>query len=392
MIQSVDSKQFTSFYARMGEEFPPSEMKPMETFVDLLNAGKYRCFGYYENDRMVGYAMGLLASNDILWLDYLHIFKENQSKGYGSRLLKSLLDEIAINGILLETEAPDCSDYNEIKNRRLRFYDRFDIHLIDCPYLFPCADGTTIDSLDLQYIPSSGKSLVRKEELQLAIKEAVGTIHSALPHAQAAMSSYIDKIRDLPIHRFSLEDVDINDEEQVKAIGRLVYLTDPYVYPDLFDNDIELSIKCAKAFLKKDTFFNYKNIKIGKIDCKTAGFFVILKDKQTNNREEMKAAMMESINRLTPKFDAVMEGYFDTLDYQWEGLQIMSLAVLPEYRRHKVATKMLNSLPGNKTYSLACVKDNEAGRRLYEKCGFVYKFDYPGYTDIMCVELARRAQ
>lgn len=376
----------------MKEEFPPSEMKSLEEFVDLLKEGKYICIGYFNNDVMVGYALGTLTSDKFFWLDYLQIFYEYQSSGYGSLLLKAILKDYAVSGILLETEVVDSDDYNDIKNRRMRFYDRFNIQQVECNYLFPCTDGTYIDTLDLKYIPSDNKNFVSKEELQKAIRESVGTIHKALPHSQDVMNKYINEVKDLVVNRFSLEDVDINNEEDMTVIGRLIYLTDPYVYPALFDNDINLSIKCAKALLSKDTLFNYKNIKLGKINGETAGFMVILNEFPKNNYEEMKSVIVDSLGQVTPKFEHVMEGYFNTLDYEWEGTQIMSLAVLPEFRKMRVGTKMLNSLSSKNTYSLACVKDNQIARAMYQKCGFLFKFEYPGYTDIMCVELVRRAK
>ena len=392
MIKKIEAKQFESFYQRMFEEFPASEMKSLEDFLDLLNEGKYQCFGYYVNDKMFGYALGMVTSQKSFWLDYLHIFKENQSGGHGSLFLKELLNEVALNGILLETEVVDTDDYNDNRNKRMRFYDRFNIHQVDCHYLFPCSDGSYIDTLNLQYIPPKGKMFVSALEFKTAIKEAVGCIHKALPHSQSVMNQYIDTVKDLKINFFTLEDVNLDDEEEIDAIGRLIYYTDPYVYPAFFDNDINLSVKCAKALLTHNTLFNHKNIKLGKINGKTAGFMVILEEFPKNNYEEMKRAMFESLNYLTPKFDHAMEGYFNTLDYEWEGIQIMSLAVLPEYRKMRVATKMLNSLPSKNTYSLACVKDNTNARELYRKCGFNFKFEYPGYTDIMCVELVRKGK
>ena len=117
-----------------------------------------------------------------------------------------------------------------------------------------------------------------------------------------------------------------------------------------------------------------------------------LDEYEKENPKEMEKAMKESLGYLTPKFDHVMEGYFNTLDYKWEGKQIMSLAVLPEFRGKHVATKMLNSLSNKNTYSLACVKDNEKARMLYKKCGYELLFEYPGYTGIMCGELVKRSK
>ena len=88
-----NSKEFLSFYERMFEEFPESEMKSLEDFTNLLDEGKYFCIGYLDDNRLVGFALGLLTSKKFFWLDYLQIFKENQNGGYGSLLLKAILNE-----------------------------------------------------------------------------------------------------------------------------------------------------------------------------------------------------------------------------------------------------------------------------------------------------------
>ena len=392
MIRKIESKEFANFYQRMFEEFPASEMKPFEDFNNLLLEGKYQCLGYFVSEQMIGYALGMLTSQKFFWLDYLHIFKENQSGGHGSKFLNELLSEIATNGIILETEVIDNDDYQDNKNKRMRFYDRFNIHQIDCKYLFPCSDGTYIDTLNLEYIPPKGKTYISALDFKTAIRESVGCIHQALSHSQSVMNQYIETVKDLHINYFTLEDVDLNNEEEIEAIGKLIYYTDPYIYPDFFNNDISLAIKCAKELIYRDTVYNHKFIKLGKINGKTAGFMVILDNFPENNYQEMKLAMLESLGYLTPKFEQCMVGYFNTLNYDWEGLQIMSLAVLPEYRQKRVATKMLNSLSSKNTYSLACVKDNTSARNLYHKCGFNYKYEYPGYTDVMCVELVRKGK
>ncbi len=390
MIRLIDYVSFASFYPRMKEEFPASELKSIEDFIDLLKEGKYACYGYYDGETLKGYALGYLTSNKIFWLDYLHIFKENQSGGYGSKFLNELLKDYASKGILLETEEPSTEDYHDNQNRRMRFYDKFNITHIKCHYLFPCSDGTYIESLNLEFIPSKDVIVLSKDEARLAVRESVSVIHKSLPHSKSVMEKYINEIGDTPIYHFSLEDVDVNSSEEMEAVGRLIYYTDPYVYPALFDSNIDYSIKCARSLLVRDTLFSEKNIKVGKINGKIAGFMVILEKFPKNNYSEMKVSLEESLGFLTPKFEHVMEGYFNTLDYAWEGLQIMSLAVLPEFRKMRVGTKMLNSLSSKNVYSLACVKDNQKARDLYRKCGFEFKFEYPGYTDIMCVELVRK--
>ncbi len=194
------------------------------------------------------------------------------------------------------------------------------------------------------------------------------------------------------INNFRLAKVDLNDLEMVKAIGDLIYLTDPYIYPDMFEGDILLAEKLAYKLLSKETLFNYKNIKVAMLDNKVAGFMIIIDKYPSNNSELIRESFMEIIGKLPPRLNNVISDYFEMFANGWVGTQIMSLAVKEEFRNKKVATRMLNSLDNNTTYSLACIKDNEIARRLYAHCGFELLEEYVGYTNIMCVELVKKGQ
>ena len=393
MINEVSINDFASVYERMEEGFPPEEMKSLEDFLCLLKKGDYSCLGFYPNEgNLAGVALGHSCSRKLFWLDYLLIYEEHRNKGFGKGFLQELLSSFGFRGIFLEVEKSQSDDYHDVTNRRLRFYESLNVQLIPCPYRFPCSDGNIIDSLSLMLLPGLGLTHLSKEEIQSFVKESITTIHGGLPHYRLALDFYIDKIHDLDVERFSLNKVNLTDLDEVRKVGELIYHTDPYVYPAFFDNDIELARKCALKLLEKETLFHHKNIKIGKINGRIAGFMVILDEFPKDNYHQMKEAMEESLGHLTPRFEECMEGYFNTLSEGWEGRQIMSLAVLPEYRKKRVASKMLNSLPKTDTFSLACVKANQPARDLYRKCGYEYRFEYPGFTAIPCVELVKKGK
>ena len=53
-------------------------------------------------------------------------------------------------------------------------------------------------------------------------------------------------------------------------VGRLLYLTDIYIYPYLSNNDEVLGSKLMAEYAKANTVFNYKNIKVAVLDNKIA--------------------------------------------------------------------------------------------------------------------------
>ncbi|MCR5079236.1 MAG: GNAT family N-acetyltransferase [Bacilli bacterium] len=389
MLFRIYSDAFKGVYKRMGEEFPPSEMKPFEAFSSLLGDGKYICLALKEDEEIKGYCLGCPIEGGYFYLDYLHVYKENQGRGYGQKILRELLSSFGESGVFLETEpVEEDEDYDSNKSRRMRFYDRFDIACGDFEYRFPCVDGGSVH-LVLDFIPGK-KTHVDADTIRFVIKSAHDVIHAALPHKDETMALYFNDVKDILAHRFSFTGVDMEKEEEIETVGRLIYHTDPYVYPDYFEGDIEMAAKVAKGLLLRENVYNHKHILVGRIDGEIAGYLTVLDSYPKDNHEEMKRAFLDTIGYLPPLFDKVMKGYFDELSSGWEGTQILSLAVLPKYRRLGVARKMLNSLPKDKTYTLACVKENRAGRRLYAKCGYVLSYEYPGYTDVPCVELIKR--
>ncbi len=50
------------------------------------------------------------------------------------------------------------------------------------------------------------------------------------------------------------------EDDNMEDIVRLIYQTDPYIYPYWFNNDMEEAVKVLTPLLKKDKFiWNYEN-------------------------------------------------------------------------------------------------------------------------------------
>lgn len=389
MIKRLGLSEFENIFPKMEEAFPPEEIKSYDQFVSLLSTDNYVLYGYYDEETLVGYAL-LCVKDDLLWLDYLNIFSEYQDKHYGSKFVKEILKfQPNTQGMFLEVEPIDSDDYNDNKVRRMRFYNRLNIVQLDVNYLFPTVEGSI--PLNLCFIPNDTITFLEKESIQDMVSFVIKTVHKDIPHAWQVMRTYYDEIKDTEIFHFHMSDVDLDNENEVNAIGRLIYHTDPFIYPALLDS-IDNSVACAKALLKSESIFNKRYIMAAKINGNIAGYMQLLEGPVDGNHEEMEKAIKKSLGYLPRDFDKVMADYFDLFDGNWEGTQIVSLAVLPEYRNMKVASKMLYSLPGNKTYSLACIKDNHAARELYRKCGFVLLYEYPGYVGVPCVELVKKGE
>ena len=172
------------------------------------------------------------------------------------------------------------------------------------------------------------------------------------------------------------------------AIGTLIYNTDRWVYPALF-GDIDIAIAATPALLAGDCVYNHDNMYVAVEDGKIAGYMALTNGAPSGNRKCFEQAILGSGAALPPAFDSVMREYFDLVKPDPDKTEVLSLSVLPEFRRRGVASFMLSKLDPNITYTLACVRDNAPARELYRKAGFEFMFEYPGYTGIPCVELIR---
>lgn len=113
----------------MKEDFPPDELKPLKTILDMMDKGIYECLGLYQDNEFVAYAYFVRnQERRVLLLDYLAVCPQHRSGGYGSMFLEKMKDYYKEeNAVILECEsertAPD-EEQRRIRRRRIAFYKR----------------------------------------------------------------------------------------------------------------------------------------------------------------------------------------------------------------------------------------------------------------------------
>lgn len=111
---------------RMGQDFPPEELKPFAAMQTLYEAGAYHPMGAWEGEDMVGYAL-LWESpgTGYLLLDYLGVEASRRNAGLGGEILRLLQGAFRDRkGILVESEAPEGDGRDALRQRRMGFYRR----------------------------------------------------------------------------------------------------------------------------------------------------------------------------------------------------------------------------------------------------------------------------
>jgi len=132
MIRSLEVNEIKSIYnAHIKKDFPRNERRPYHLLKKLHYKGRYLCFVYEEEDKIIAYATFIYDEgiNNVL-LDHFAVDERYRGCGIGGKLL-SLVREYwnEKTGIIIECETPDSArneKEKELRKRRIGFYMRAD--------------------------------------------------------------------------------------------------------------------------------------------------------------------------------------------------------------------------------------------------------------------------
>lgn len=107
-------------------DFHKSEVKPLDLLERLIENGHYKCYGFYEDDELVGYAY-FIKSKDSILMDYLAVNSKYRCRGFGSRFIELIEEKFKgeYSSLLAEVENPKYSldeDDKSNRQRRIDFY------------------------------------------------------------------------------------------------------------------------------------------------------------------------------------------------------------------------------------------------------------------------------
>ena len=161
---------------------------------------------------------------------------------------------------------------------------------------------------------------------------------------------------DMKIRRASTTD-------DAAQIAKLLYLTDPYIYPFLCD------------------------------DCSDATWVDFVR------RASDRVFLLPVDEKVADKYVFVWEGYYKNARDHVESLYISNLCVDPSYRHMGIGAALLEKLlseHSDETVTLDVLADNVSAIALYEKAGFEAKSRYNGFSGaaqvpVLCVSMEKKA-
>ena len=134
LCKALTQEEIIAVYDAWGpRHFPDSELKPLSSVKMLLEQGQYSGYGLFDGSGaaeggMLGYAL-LMHDKDKgkMLLDYYAFLEEHRCRGLGSVFLHEIQRQGDFPGCFIECEAPetaDCREQRELRERRIRFYER----------------------------------------------------------------------------------------------------------------------------------------------------------------------------------------------------------------------------------------------------------------------------
>ena len=125
--------------------FPLDEMFPYDLLIEISNDTDHLFFALYEDEALIGMNY-LILEKDLLYVLYLAIGKNNQSKGYGKSVIQEILRKYPQKRIFLNIEEVDSKyeNYNQ-RAKRKSFYQS--LGFVSQNYLYVSGKGVSFETM-----------------------------------------------------------------------------------------------------------------------------------------------------------------------------------------------------------------------------------------------------
>ena len=102
MLRKIDFSEFNHIYENIKLSFPSYKVRTLDEYESYFKEGKYQTFVFETDGKEVGFVMGYVFQNlksgdysrrfGFFHMDYLDIYEEYRNQGYGTKLMKELLN------------------------------------------------------------------------------------------------------------------------------------------------------------------------------------------------------------------------------------------------------------------------------------------------------------
>ena len=133
-LKEITIEEFkNNIYDKYVSMFPKEERRDWKKIEITYDNGIEHFYKIMLDDNEIGFIMLEKINNKPYYIDYFAIYKEYQNKGYGSKIIKYLIDNIVLeDGLIGEIEEVREDDIQTV--RRLDFYEKLGFKRMDSLY------------------------------------------------------------------------------------------------------------------------------------------------------------------------------------------------------------------------------------------------------------------
>lgn len=173
------------------------------------------------------------------------------------------------------------------------------------------------------------------------------------------------------------------DVDHGEAIGKLLYYTDPYIYPDAFGSAEKAKIIFPYMMKKHKGIFSSENIYVAELDNTVVGIIIAFDFESISNVSYLDIS--RQLIDVPTKFNMVCTEYFEKIPSYAEPntAYILALSVLSKYRACGVGQRLLQEVQEVFSYhslKLHVLVSNTSAIRLYKRNGFYIREIESGYS------------
>lgn len=181
--------------------------------------------------------------------------------------------------------------------------------------------------------------------------------------------------------------------DDLKSVARLIYCSDDYIYPYLFDNDIQVAERVLVNMITGATLYNYKDIYVALSSGEIIAMMIVKTAPLKIDHEEIIKCFVAASVPVGARFARVFNEYFKLLEDEPPDIYIANIAVDKLFRGMGVGRSLMQSvLDSARSYHLEVVQANTNAVKLYKKLGFKIDCKYPGFTGVPCYRMTRQSK
>lgn len=157
-------------------------------------------------------------------------------------------------------------------------------------------------------------------------------------------------------------------DEQLKDIAGLIYDTDPYIYPAMFESRENAQVVIPKMIKAGDSMFRPESLFLAMEKDEVIGLILWIKGALKWDR-----TIYDRSGGNSPYIDRVCQEYFASYSETPENIiSIINVCVKEKTRGKGIGSRMMDSFLESTQgpYELFVLADNPAAVKLYEKKGF----------------------